>query len=92
MKKITTHILLLAALTGLVVFNTGCTAKVKQAYHLSRADKFYAAGQFDRAEIEYMNALRNGSKAPRTFGRRASFIFNKAACEQPRPFFTGQSN
>ncbi len=86
MKKITTHILLLAALTGLVVFNTGCTAKVKQAYHLSRADKFYAAGQFDRAEIEYMNALRNGSKAPRTFGRLGVIYFQQGRLRTAAPF------
>jgi tetratricopeptide (TPR) repeat protein len=86
MKKITTHILLLAALTGLVVFNTGCTAKVKQAYHLSRADKFFAAGKLDRAEIEYMNALRNGSKAPRTFGRLGVIYFQQGRLRTAAPF------
>ncbi len=86
MKKITTHILLLAALAGLVVCNTGCTAKVKQAYHLSRADKFYAAGKFDRAEIEYMNALRNGSKDPRTYGRLGIIYFQQGRLRTAAPF------
>jgi len=44
------------------------------------ADKFFAAGKLDRAEIEYMNALRNGSKSPRTFWRLGVIYFNKAAC------------
>jgi len=69
MKKITHIAFLLAALVLLAAAGTGCTAKAKKIYHLSRADKFYDAGKLDRAEIEYLNVLRNDRANARAYGR-----------------------
>ena len=52
------RILMLTMALLLVIGGAGCTAKAKKAYHQSRANRAYNAGQFDRAEIEYMNVLR----------------------------------
>ncbi len=38
--------MMLAAALLLALPGTGCTAKAKKAYHLSRANHFYDAGQF----------------------------------------------
>ncbi len=43
----------------LAFFLAGCSAGMKESYHLRRGNAFYAAGQFDRAEIEYLNVIRN---------------------------------
>lgn len=60
-------VLLVAA--SLALAGTGCTAKAKKAYHLSRADKYYNAGQFAAAEIEYINALRFEQNNPQANSR-----------------------
>lgn len=58
MKK-TMRILFALFLGGLLALaGTGCTAKLKKSYHLSKADHYYDAGQLDSAEIEYRNVLR----------------------------------
>jgi tetratricopeptide (TPR) repeat protein len=52
--------ILFALLAVAVAFaGAGCTAKAKKAWHLSRADRYYKAGQFGPAEIEYINTLRS---------------------------------
>jgi cytochrome c-type biogenesis protein CcmH/NrfG len=62
MSKITRWVSSLALLLFLAVTGTGCTAKLKAAYHEKRADRYYAASEFDQAEIEYKNVLRNAPK------------------------------
>src|SRR5881394_2943339 len=37
---------------------TGCTKRAKASRHLQRGDRYFAAGQYDRAELEYLNVLR----------------------------------
>ncbi len=58
MKKNMRILWTLLTVSLLAFAGTGCTAKVKQAYHQSRADRYYNAGQFGSAEIEYINVLR----------------------------------
>lgn len=45
----------------LVVSLTGCSAEAKRKRHLSRADAYYTKGEYQRAEIEYLNAARLGA-------------------------------
>ena len=56
-----TNILPISALVAALalVLTAGCTGKVKAARNLWRGDKFFAAGEYDKAEIEYLKALRN---------------------------------
>ena len=79
----------------LVAGGAGCTAKAKKAYHLSRANRYYDAGKFDRAEIEYMNVLRYDPVNSQAYGRlgliyydqgrlqRASFFLSKGSQMSP---------
>lgn len=48
----------LACLTLLAV--VGCSREARMQRHLQRADRLYQAGDYDRAEIEYRNALKYG--------------------------------
>jgi tetratricopeptide (TPR) repeat protein len=64
--------ILLALLS--VLATSGCSKQAKMARHLSRADGYYAAGDYDKAEIEYINALRVDPKSTdprlaRAYGR-----------------------
>ena len=76
----------LAAVTALMIFNTGCTAKAKKIYHENRADKFYAAGQLDRAEIEYLNALHNAPGDAHAIGRLGLIYFQQGRMELAAPY------
>ena len=38
--------------------NTGCTREFKKARFLEHADRYFQAGQYEKAKIEYLNALR----------------------------------
>ena len=58
MKKIMRILFTLVAVALLALAGAGCTAKVKKAYHLSRANHYYDSGQLQPAEIEYLNVLR----------------------------------
>jgi tetratricopeptide (TPR) repeat protein len=50
------NLFLIAVLTSLAL--CGCSNESRKARILNRADKDFAAGQFEKAEIEYLNALR----------------------------------
>jgi tetratricopeptide (TPR) repeat protein len=86
LKKLTTFLLSLAAVTALMVFNTGCTAKAKKIYHENRADKFYAAGQLEQAEIEYLNVLHNAPGDGHAIGRLGLIYFQQGRMELAGPY------
>src|SRR5689334_12882985 len=37
---------------------TGCSKQAKAKRHLGRADNYFAAGDYEKAEIEYISVLR----------------------------------
>lgn len=49
-------ILLLIALIGLVA--PGCSQEAKLARHLAKANEYFASGSYEKAELEYKNALQ----------------------------------
>jgi len=65
-------VLLLVAITG-----AGCTAKVKASYHLRRANNYFNAGQYDKADIEYKNVLRNNQQDAQAWGRLGIIYFEE---------------
>ena len=69
MKNAMRNLLVLATILLLVMAGAGCSAKAKKAYHQSRANRYYNAGQFDRAEIEYLNVLRYDAGNGQAYGR-----------------------
>jgi Tfp pilus assembly protein PilF len=48
---------LIAAGLAVVVFG-GCSAQARKARAIAQGDRYFAAGQYDAAEIDYQNALR----------------------------------
>jgi tetratricopeptide (TPR) repeat protein len=56
-----------SALLGLAVLvssGTGCTKQARASQHLARGDRYFAAGDYDRAEIEYLKVLNPASPDP----------------------------
>ncbi len=77
-------VLLLAA--GLAVSGAGCSAKAKKAYHLQKADRYFAAGQYDQAEIEYLNVLRSDHENIQAISRLAQIYFDEGRMQRAAPF------
>jgi tetratricopeptide (TPR) repeat protein len=92
MRKTTHALITFAAMALCATLITGCSAKARMARHQQRADNYYAAGDYSKAEVEYLIALRldhaNTHAVARLgtiyfdqgrFGRALSFI--SKACE-----------
>jgi tetratricopeptide (TPR) repeat protein len=83
----------LAVLVGL-----GCSPEAKRARHIERGNRYYQAGDFNKAEIEYLNALRlnqNDPLASRKLGltyywqgvwRKAGFLLRRSAKQDTNNF------
>ena len=52
------RILSRALTAALVVVAIGCSAEAKKSRLLSRADRYFDSGDYDKAKIEYLNVLR----------------------------------
>jgi tetratricopeptide (TPR) repeat protein len=88
MKKIQRLIFIFAAVIALAGFTGGCSAGAKAKWHTSRADKFFAAGQFDKAEIEYLNVLRYDRENVKAFTRLSGIYFDQGRFQTAAPFLS----
>src|SRR5450432_4262370 len=77
-------ILLVAVLLATV--STGCSAKAKKIYHLQKANRYFDAGQYDQAEIEYINVLRNDHENFQAISRLADIYFDEGRLPKAAPF------
>ena len=78
-------LLTLAMVALLVIGGIGCK-KVKKSYHLSRANHYYDASQMDRAEIEYLNVLRNDPANSQAFGRLGLIYYDQGRSLKAAPY------
>ena len=69
--------LLFTASVALLAFATGCSREGKKASLVKRADDYYAAGDFDKAEIEYKNVIRLAGFDPHSVGRLGIIYFDQ---------------
>src|SRR5271166_3811076 len=77
MRKSTHLVSTLTMVMLLAIAGTGCTAKLKASYHQKRADRYYNSGQFDQAEIEYKNVLRNAPENAQAWSRLGVIYFDQ---------------
>src|SRR5437773_7139046 len=42
----------------IAILLTGCTVALRKARHAERAEKFFKAGEYDKAKIEYLNVIK----------------------------------
>lgn len=82
LKRICRFGLALLAVLSLAFAGVGCTAKAKQAYHLSRANRYYDAGQLASAEIEYLNVLRLDPANTRAFERLGLIYYDQGRLQR----------
>ena len=85
MRKLTSslnHLLLMVVAVSLV----SCSPAAKKARYLSKANKYFAAGQYDSAEIEYMNTLRVDGENAEAISRLSVIYFNQGRLSRAIPF------
>ncbi|HNU53282.1 MAG TPA: tetratricopeptide repeat protein [Verrucomicrobiota bacterium] len=71
---------------SVAVLSTGCTAKSKAARHFNRAEGYFKQGQYDKAEIEYLNALRRQPANPPAMARLGEVYYQQGRYLQAMPF------
>jgi tetratricopeptide (TPR) repeat protein len=65
---------------------SGCSKAAKTARHLADADKYYAAGDYDKAEIEYQNVLQIDHENATAIGRLGLIYFDQNRLGRVYPF------
>jgi tetratricopeptide (TPR) repeat protein len=73
---------------ALSVAVTGCSKQARKARHEVRADKYYAAGQFAQAEIEYLNAAKLDPDDAHAIGRLGLIYFDEGRVTRAYPFLS----
>ncbi len=70
----------------LAVFVTGCPAGAQKSRILERADRYFSAGEYDKAKIEYLNLLRLDHQNVRAFQQLGFIWFEQGAPLRAVPF------
>jgi tetratricopeptide (TPR) repeat protein len=86
MRKVICLFLTMVFASALVITDTGCTAKVKRAYHLQRANRYFDSAQYDKAEVEYMNVLQHDQLNVQAISRLGIIYFEQGRLTQAAPF------
>ncbi|HEY1788155.1 MAG TPA: tetratricopeptide repeat protein [Verrucomicrobiae bacterium] len=83
MKKIQLLLMLFTVL--LMVAGAGCS-KAKKSYFLDRANRWFDSGQFDKAEIEYLNVIQVDPQNVQAVGRLGVIYFDEGRFQKAAPF------
>src|SRR5437588_769229 len=75
MRKFTQTFLIIAAAGLLIILMPGCSAKVKAGRHLQGGDKYFDAGDYSKAEVEYLNVLQRDSLNARAIARLGTIYY-----------------
>lgn len=67
---------------------SGCSKQAKLQKHLQRAEVFYRSNDYDKAKIEYLNALRFDQTNALAILRLGEILFDQGASEQAMPFLS----
>jgi len=86
MQKTIRLILIVAAAGLLAVAATGCSPKARRARQLAQANRYFDAGQFDQAEIEYLNVLKGEGLNAQAIGRLGSLYLDQGRLSRAAPF------
>jgi exosortase/archaeosortase family protein len=78
--------LILAATGLLALVCTSCSPQAKKARAMERANRYFVAGQYDAAEIEYLNVLRIDKMDPQALGRLGVIYFDQGRVGKSLPF------
>jgi tetratricopeptide (TPR) repeat protein len=78
--------LILTAASLLALAVAGCSQRAKTSYNLGLADQLFDSGQFDKAEAEYLNALRAEPRNARAVERLGLIYFDEGRFQKAAPY------
>ena len=64
----------------------GCSSEAKKSAFLKRADSYFESGEYDKAKIEYLNALRADPQNARAILRLGTIWYEQGAPLNAAPF------
>lgn len=79
-------LLCLLAAAFLLGTGSGCSAKARSARHLQRGDKYFAAGDYSKAEIEYLVALKRDPASARAISQLGTIYYEQGRLSRAVPF------
>ncbi|MGH7952924.1 MAG: exosortase, partial [Limisphaerales bacterium] len=70
----------------LAIAGNGCSAKAKKLYYSQRANRYFDSGEFDKAEVEFMNVLHNDPQNTDAIGHLGIIYFDEGRFQRAAPF------
>ncbi len=86
MRKLTPSVSAFATLSALALFCCSCSPQAKKASHLKKADGYFASGQYEQSEIEYMNVLQIEPLNPSAISHLALIYADQGRIGQVVPY------
>ncbi|HZQ45436.1 MAG TPA: tetratricopeptide repeat protein, partial [Verrucomicrobiae bacterium] len=68
------------------MIGAGCSPGARKAQYLQQADRDVAAGEYDRAEVEYFKVLRVDRDNPAAMGRLGTIYFEQERLQKSFPY------
>src|SRR6266446_3005870 len=89
MLKLNHHFRLVFLLLPLLLLGAGCTKQARKERHLKKANQYFDAGDFKRAELEYLNVLRLDRTNTLVVTRLSTIYYDQGKIQQALPFLLG---
>ncbi len=86
MRKSIRPIFLFALAGLLTLLCSSCSPAAKTARHLAAADRYFTAGDYDKAEIEYLNVLQTDRINPSAIGRLGVIYYEQGRLSRVMPY------
>jgi tetratricopeptide (TPR) repeat protein len=73
------------AVVLLAIAGVSCSPSANKARHLEQADRYYEAGDYDKAEVEYISVLHADSQHPHALARLGLVYFEQGRLDRALP-------
>ena len=85
MRKLSQLVLTVVAAMSLAIAAVSCSPAASKARHMEQADRYYDAGEYDKAEVGYISVLHVDSQNSHALGRLGLVYFEQGRLEQAMP-------
>ena len=86
MRKLFSLLIASLAIATVAFISTGCSRDAKATRHLDKAERSFAVGDYDIAEIEFINVLKNQPENRVAFTRLATIYSEQGRISRAVPF------
>jgi tetratricopeptide (TPR) repeat protein len=76
---------MVAVAVAWAIAGVSCSPSASKARHLEQADRYYEAGDYDKAEVEYISVLNADAQHPRALSRLGLVYFEQGRLDRALP-------